>query len=162
GLTTRRITVRPVTAATWPDFERLFDARGGPHYCYCTPYRVRGDLDNAAKKTTMAAFVQAGTPVGLLAYESGVPVGWCSVAPRQTYVKPARSRPMPRATPEDAATWTVLCFYVLRNRRRRGITRALLHGAVAYAHESRAKFIEGYPFDTAGISSTHRGHSRIF
>jgi GNAT superfamily N-acetyltransferase len=159
---TARITVRLVTSATWPDFERLFDARGAPHYCYCTPYRVRGNLDNSAKKATMASLVQAGTPVGVLAYEGDVPVGWCSVAPRETYVKLARSRTMPRATPQDASTWTVLCFFVPRDHRGRGITRVLLHGAVAYARKSRAKFVEGYPFDTAGVSSTHRGHSSIF
>jgi GNAT superfamily N-acetyltransferase len=160
--TLAKFTVRPVTSATWPDFERLFDARGGPHYCYCTPYRVRGDLDDRTKKTVMASLVEAGTPIGVLAYEGDVPVGWCSVAPRETYARLARSRTMARATPEDASTWTVLCFFVPGDHRHRSIARALLRGAVAYARKSRARFVEGYPFDTAGISSTHRGHSSIF
>jgi GNAT superfamily N-acetyltransferase len=158
----RRITVRPVTSATWADLERLFDARGAPHYCYCTPYRASGHLDNARKKLAMAAFVKAGTPIGVLAYERGVPVGWCSIAPRETYVRLSRSRTMPRVTPDDAPTWTVLCFFVPRDHRGSGIAHALLHGAVSYARKSRAKFVEGYPFDTAGISSTHRGHSSLF
>jgi GNAT superfamily N-acetyltransferase len=161
-MTPRRITVRPVTSSTWADLERLFDARGAPHYCYCTLYRASGNLDNARKKPTMAALVKAGTPVGVLAYERSVPVGWCSIAPRETYVKLARSRTMPRATPEEASTWTILCFFVAREHRCRGITRALLRGAVSYARKSKAKFVEGYPFDTAGISSTHRGHSSVF
>jgi GNAT superfamily N-acetyltransferase len=162
SVTLQRVTVRPVTPATWPDFERLFDAPGAPHYCYCTPYRIHGDLDKRARRATMASFVEDGTPIGVLAYEGGVPVGWCSVAPRQTFARLARSRTMPRVTPEDAPTWTILCFFVPRDHRGRGIAGALLRGAVAYARKSRAVFLEGYPFDTAGISSTHRGHSSIF
>jgi hypothetical protein len=38
----------------------------------------------------------------------------------------------------------------------------LLQGAIAYARAQGAKVLEGYPFDSAGISSTHRGHSKVF
>jgi hypothetical protein len=91
SVTLRRITVRPVTPATWLDFERLFAAPGAPHYCYCTPYRIRGDLDKRARKAAMASFVKNATPIGVVAYEGGVPVGWCSVAPRQTFARLALS-----------------------------------------------------------------------
>src|ERR1041385_8175494 len=95
----RSIAVRPVTRTTWDDFVRLFEAKGGPHYCFCTPYRtdVR-DLSKAAKKKHMQKLVAAATPVGVLAYDGGEPIGWCSVAPRETYVRLERSRSMPRVT----------------------------------------------------------------
>ena len=98
----------------------------------------------------------------MLAYEGGAPVGWCSIAPRETYVKLARSRTMPRRTPAATPTWTVLCFFVQRSRRGRGVSVALLRGGVGYAIDQGAAIIEGYPHDTAGISSTHRGHSAVF
>jgi GNAT superfamily N-acetyltransferase len=110
----------------------------------------------------MQALVAAATPIGVLAYDGDEPVGWCSVAPRETYVRLARSRTMPRVTALDTPTWTILCFFVARSHRRAGAARALLDGAVAYARQQGAKVVEGYPFDTAGITSTHRGRSSLF
>ena len=132
------IAVRPVTNDNWEDFVRLFEIRGSPHYCWCTACRVTAarNLANSEKKSHMEALVGAGTPIGVLAYQGKEPVGWCSIAPRETYVR--------------------------RPHRGQGVTNALLEGAVAYARERGAKVVEGYPFDTAGISSTHRGHSRAF
>lgn len=157
-------SVRPVTAATWADLVRLFTARGGPHHCFCTTYRLTGVEHRTSdeRREAMAALVTGGTPVGVLAYDGDEPVGWCSVAPRESHARLARSRTMPRATPPGTATWTVLCFFVRRADRGRGVTRALLDGAVAYARAGGADVVEGYPFDTAGISSTHRGHSSAF
>jgi len=156
--------VREVTAENRADFERLFAAKGAPHYCWCTPYRLVGNehLTSEERRDAMLALVDRGVPVGVLGYEGDAPVGWCSIAPRETYAKLARSRTMPRETPEDVPTWTVLCFYVPRPRRGEGLTLALLDGAVRIARERGAAVVEGYPFDTAGISSTHRGHSSVF
>ena len=156
--------MRPVSPDTWDDFVRLFAARGGPHYCFCTPYRLSGGahLTGAQRQAAMRDLVRAGIAVGVLAYAGDEPVGWCSVAPREDYARLARSRSMPRVTPPATVTWTVLCFFVPRPRRGQGITRALLDGAVMYAAAHGAQVVEGYPFDTAGISATHRGHSRAF
>ncbi len=157
------LEVRPVGRDNWQDFARLFEARGSPHYCWCTPYRrPSADLDRAEKKATMRGHVTRGTPIGVLAYADGEPVGWCSIAPRETYTRLDRSKTMPRRTPETTPTWTVLCFFVARSHRGSGVTLALLEGAVAYARAHGAKVVEGYPFDTAGITSTHRGHSSVF
>lgn len=158
------ITVRPVTADTWADFVRLFEARGAPHYCWCTVYRIASgqQLENTEKKAFMQALVDGGEDIGVLAYRDGAPVGWCSVAPRTSYARLARSRRMPRVTPPEVSTWSVLCFFVPRGRRGTGVSHALLRGAVAYAREQGAEVVEGYPFDSAGISATHRGHSRVF
>jgi GNAT superfamily N-acetyltransferase len=159
-----RIDVRPVTGDNWKDFARLFEARGSPHYCWCTPYRFRDahEKSSVEKKVGMRELVSRRVPIGVLAYEGDEPVGWCSIAPRETYVKLERSRTMPRATPPETPTWVVLCFFVTRQHRGRGITKALLRAAIAYARSQGARIVEGYPYDTAGVSSTHRGHSSVF
>lgn len=159
-----RIDVAPVTPETWTDFERLFEARGSPHYCWCAPYRFRDahQMDAATKKAGMRRLVTGATPIGVLAYVEGEPVGWCSVAPRETYVKLERSRVMPRKTPLETPTWTVFCFFVKRSHRKQGVSRALLEGAIAYARSQGARILEAYPFDTAGQTATHRGHSSLF
>ena len=159
-----KIAVRPVTIESWKDFVGLFEIKGSPHYCWCTPYRLRDarHLDHAEKKSLMKGLVADEIPIGVLAFEGDEPIGWCSIAPRETYVRLERARTMPRMTPVASSTWTVLCFFVPRSRRKRGVTQALLEGAVAYARDHGAQIVEGYPFDTAGISSTHRGHSHVF
>lgn len=158
------ITIRPVTHENWEAFARFFGAKGSPHYCWCTLHRL-GDgrkSSKAEKKASMLKLVDAGTPIGLLASHGGEPVGWCSVAPRETYARLERSRTMPRVTSPETPTWTVLCFFVARHWRHQHIANALLEGAIAYARDQGAAVIEGYPFDTAGITATHRGHSDMF
>src|SRR4051812_20057789 len=129
------ITVRPVTGDTWEDFVRLFEAKGAPHYCWCTPYRFGDspDLTKVERKDRMHKLVSGGTPVGVLAYSGDEPIGWCSIAPRETYARLERSRTMPRVTSPETPTWTILCFFVARPYRGRKVTRVLLDGAVAYA-----------------------------
>lgn len=156
------VKVAPVTGARLDDFIALFEARGAPHYCWCAGYRSRdfGEMSDDDKRTRMCGLVQSGIPIGVLAFVDDEPVGWCSIAPRESYQKLERSRTMPRV--HDVPTWTVLCFFVPRTHRGEGIAHALLAGAVRYARAEGAVEIEGYPFDTAGVSSTHRGHSSIF
>jgi GNAT superfamily N-acetyltransferase len=162
----RELVVRPVTGKSWGDFVALFEARGSPHYCWCGVYRFAKahEMERDEKRAAMGKLVRGGTPIGVLAYagRGGPPVGWCSIAPRESYLKLARSRTMPRKTPAETPTWTVLCFFVTRPARGAHVTHALLAGAVDYARAQGARVIEGYPWDTAGISSTHRGHSSVF
>ena len=84
-----RLEFRPVDASTRNDFEAFFEARGGPHYCWCMAWRPmdkRLDVTGkAARKAGICGRIACGEPVGILAYEGGKPVGWCSVAPRSTH-----------------------------------------------------------------------------
>ena len=158
------LDIRPVTAENWDDFAGLFEARGGPHHCWCSVHRLPGShrMSNPQKKRGVHRLVKNAIPIGVLAYDGEVPVGWCSIAPRESYAKLERSRTMARATAAEIPTWTVLCFFVPRPQRGGGITHALVRGAISYARAQGAKVLEGYPFDSAGISSTHRGHSTVF
>jgi len=119
-------------------------------------HEMSGDDNRAA----MHAFIAGGTPVGLLAYDGHDPVGWCSVAPRETFPKLKRSRAMP--TGGVAPAWAVTCFFVRRSHRGRSVTRTLLLAARKYASEQGAAVIEGYPWDTSANRSAFKGHSSVF
>jgi GNAT superfamily N-acetyltransferase len=156
------VRVVPVTPRNWDDFTTLFQSKGAPHYCWCTAYRDGKDLSDEDKKASIAALVDRATPIGVLAYRDGQAIGWCSIAPRQSYARLAKSRTMARTTPLATQTWAVLCFFILRGHRRSGVARMLLDGAVEYAFSQAAEVVEGFPHDTSGVSSTHRGHSALF
>ena len=111
---------RPVTRERWTDFERLFEARGGPKSCWCMVFRRDDDgripRTKADRNTAMASKVRRGTPVGVLAYdESGEPVAWCSVAPRQTL---AVFRGLEWPDRDRSTVWSITCFYVKSGIRR--------------------------------------------
>ncbi len=137
---------RPVTPERWTDFERLFEARGGPKYCWCMVGR-RDDAGriprtNADRKQAMASKIRCGTPVGILAYDDEEPVAWCSVAPRMT-LSVYRGLEWPEG--DRSTVWSITCFYVKRGIRRGGIMSRLIDEAVAHARRNGASVVEAYP-----------------
>jgi len=104
--------------------------------------------------------VMEGTPVGVLAYAEGEPVGWCSIAPRETYEALERYRALPRI--DDAPVWSVVCFFIDRRVRRRGATLGLLEAAIEYARSNGATIIEGYPVEPGPRLYTYMGSPSTF
>lgn len=149
-----------VTTVTQVDFERLFDARGGPRYCWCMAWRDmpnRQHATNDERKQEMTALIKAGTPVGIIAYSEGEPAGWCSVAPRETYRKLS-----PKQDDSEARIWSIVCFYVPRAWRGSGFATALLDAAVKHAFAKGARTIEAYPVDQASPSYRFMGFREMF
>ena len=104
-------------------------------------------------------------PAGLLAYQEGVPVGWCAVGPRTRYPQVARSRLMAHRDPaEDADVWFVPCFFVRVGSRRSGITKLLLEAAIEHAGGYGARAIEGFPLagDGPHKNSRYLGSEPLF
>jgi GNAT superfamily N-acetyltransferase len=147
------LDVHPLTPDRWEDLAVLFDRPGDARGCWCMYWRVRGsEFDRLGGRRARAAFnevVAAGPPPGLLAYRDGRPVGWCAVAPRETYPRVLRS-PILRPVDDQPACWAVVCFYVERGERRGGVAAALLDAAVELAAAGGAEAVEGYPRDTGG------------
>lgn len=146
------LTFKPVTPATWPDFEVLFGENGAMAGCWCMWWRVkRKDWEANAydgNRAAMKALVDGGTVPGLLAFDGDRAVGWVSVAPREDFGVLQRS---PVLKPVDEQpVWSIVCFYVDKEYRDRGVTRALLDAAVDYARAQGATLIEGYPLDPQG------------
>ncbi len=100
-------------------------------------------------ESTMEAARTSPSPApGVIAYLDGEPVGWCGLGPRAAMPRLVDSRTIPRV--DDVPVWSIGCFVVRTGYRRRGVTRALLDGAIAYAREHGAPGIEGYPIDPVG------------
>lgn len=113
--------------------------------------RTRRDWEAAQGAGNRRAFrnlVTQGPPPGLIAYGNGEPVGWCALAPRTQYVGLTRSRVLKPV--DDQPVWSISCFFVRRDWRRRGVTIALLDAAATFARRHGADVLEGYPVDTRG------------
>jgi GNAT superfamily N-acetyltransferase len=103
--------------------------------------------------------VRQGAPVGVLAYRNGEPVGWCSVAPRESYAALERNQKLARIDRRRA--WAVVCFFVDARFRRKGMTEGLLRAAVEYSRSQGARIVEGYPVHP-GEMYGFMGSSSIF
>lgn len=143
------VECHPVTPDRWPDLETLFGPRGATGGCWCMYWRLpRAQFSAQKGKDTKAALqhlVESGEIVGLLAYAQGQPVGWCAVAPRESYPVLERSRILKRV--DAAPVWSVVCFFVSKAFRGKGVTTVLLQAAVEYAREHGARIVEGYPIE---------------
>jgi GNAT superfamily N-acetyltransferase len=147
-----QLAVHPVTPDRWDDLATLFGERGASSGCWCMFFRLTssefGDQAGAAAREGLRGLVRSGAVPGLLAYWEGRPVGWCSVAPREEFRRVLRS-PILRPV-DDRPVWSVVCFYIDRTARRRGVAERLLDAAIQHAATAGAEALEGYPRDTTG------------
>ena len=158
------LAFHPLTPERLPDLARFSARHGKFRYCSCMRWRLTStEFQRSTKEGRAAALeglVRQGMPVGVLAYADGEPVGWCSIAPRETCAALERSRALARL--DDAPVWSVVCFFVDRRFRRQGVTRGLLKAAVEYAQAQGATIIEGYPVEPGARLYTYMGSPATF
>jgi hypothetical protein len=146
------VEIFPLTPDRFDDLVELFGPdRGANSGCWCMWWRMpRGDwkaTPREEKRDRFRAIVEQGPPPGVLAYDGDTAVGWCAVGPRKSLPQFNRSRV---AAPFDGVegVFAVNCFYILSGRRRDGLMRVLLDGALAFAVGQGAKVIEACPIET--------------
>jgi GNAT superfamily N-acetyltransferase len=93
--------------------------------------RFRGQENREALKS----LVDGGKVPGILAYSDDQPIGWVSVGPREDFRALERSRILKPV--DDQPVWSVVCFFVARSFRHRGLTVELLKAAASYAGQRR-------------------------
>ncbi len=144
-----QFTFHPLTPDRWHDLEKLFGPRGATGGCWCMWWRLKrtefDQLRGDGNHQMMKAIVDSGEIPGILAYSQGEPVGWCSIAPRESFPALERSRTLRRI--DDQPVWSVVCFYTAKGFRRQGLMVQLLQSAVEYARQLGAQIVEGYPYD---------------
>ncbi len=139
----------PLTRDRWADFEQLFGERGACGGCWCMLWRLKRSEFERQKgegnRKAMQAIVDSGEVPGLLAYAGDVPVGWCSVAPRDSFSVLNRSRVLKKI--DESPVWSIVCFFVEKNYRNRGLSVQLLRAAIEYVKERGGTLLEGYPVE---------------
>ena len=144
--------VYPATAARWKALETLFGPRGACAGCWCMYWRrsrsefVRGKGEG--NRRALRALVVARARPGLLGFVGRRPVAWCSVAPRDQFPVLDRSRTL--APVDETPVWSIVCLFVARSHRRRGLSVAMLRAAVEHARGRGARVVEGYPVEPRG------------
>ena len=143
---------RPLTPETWADLEELFELPGGSivRGCWCMYYRRTGKVSVSAaagvdNKSQLCSLVDSGVVPGLVGYVDGRPAGWISLGPREDYLKLRRSPIMKPV--DDAEVWSVVCTYVAKQFRGRGLQHRLLAAGLDHAREHGVRLVEAYPVD---------------
>jgi GNAT superfamily N-acetyltransferase len=158
------VTYKPVTNENLEDLDAFSRAHGKFRYCSCMRWRLTSTEFKGSGKDQRVDMLQkrveAGIPVGVLAYLDGQPVGWCSIGPRDSFGALERFRALARV--DDAPVWAVVCFVVDRKVRRQGVTLGLLKAAVAYAKSQGAHIVEGYPVEPGPRLYTYMGSPSTF
>lgn len=139
----------PLTPDRWADFESLFGHRGACGGCWCMYWRVprreftKGQGEPFRK--AMRGLVEAGTAPGLLAYDGRDAVGWISIGKREEFILLKQSRVL--APVDDQPVWSIVCFYIAKSHRKKGLMLSLIQAAVEHAWKNGAKIVEAYPMD---------------
>ena len=142
-----RLTFRPLKPDTWNDFESLFGERGACGGCWCMAWRqTRAQYDarkGTPNKRSMRRLVRNRAQLGILAYDGGRAIGWCAVAPREEFSRLGTSRVL---RPVDGeAVWSIPCFFLAKEYRRRGLSAEVLKGVIAICRAKGVKILEAYP-----------------
>jgi GNAT superfamily N-acetyltransferase len=137
----------PLTPGRWDDFVRLFGKHGAYGGCWCMWWReTRAEFEKRqgeGNRRAMRKIIESDEVPGILAYAAGSPAGWISIAPRENFSGLERSRTLKRI--DEKPVWSIVCFFVGKEYRNKGIAVPLIRAAVAYAKQHGAKVIEAYP-----------------
>jgi GNAT superfamily N-acetyltransferase len=143
------VEVRP--AAVFEDVRALLGPkRPDASVCWCLSYRIPSRLNNELRGPARGEYVAEllqQRPLGVLAYDDAEPVGWAAVAPRADTTF-ARNRKIPRV--DDLPVWSLWCIRVRPGHRGKGLSHALIRGAVEFARQRGAPAVEAYPLDNKG------------
>jgi len=143
------IEIRSLKTTDWPNIEALFGDNGACGGCWCMAWRLpRGgklyeENKGAPNRRRFRQLVAEGSAHGLLAFDAGIAIGWCSVGPKSEFPKLENSRVL--KVPPLGNDWAVLCFYIQRSYRGRRVATKLLNEAVNYARLNDATILDGFP-----------------
>ncbi len=165
------LTVVAAHRASIDDLQAIFGTRGSSARCQCQRYKLAplesfGSMpveERAHRLRAQTSGAERGSPEtsGIVAYLADVPAGWCAVEPRCNYRGLVRNQRVPWSgrdeDKEDSTVWAITCLLVRAGFRRRGISRALIGAAVAFARSGGARAVEAYPTAHAVAEELHCG-----
>lgn len=157
------VVVKPLRPDDAGKFLHFFDHERGTAFadnpawskCYCNYYNVPKSIRWALlsapyNRDAMKVRIDVGEMEGFVAYEGADVVGWVNAQARHKLphcfarfgISPT---PLPCAPFEAAA---IVCFVIAPSRRRRGIARMLLRGALESFAARGFKLVDAFPFNS--------------
>jgi GNAT superfamily N-acetyltransferase len=143
------IHVRSLEPDDWPNVETLFGDNGACGGCWCMWWRVPrgGKLWEQNKgepnRRALRELIKSGSVHAGIAFEESTPVGWCCFGPRDDFPRLDRTRAF--SISNESGTWAVVCFFIHRDYRRRGVAGLLLEHALVEARSAGAARIQAAP-----------------
>jgi GNAT superfamily N-acetyltransferase len=147
---------KELTPATWPDFERLFSKHGGVGGCWCMFYqRPHGGTvkklipteRRAKNKRDKKSLVNDGGFHGVLLYDRGNAIGWCTYGLKQEFPRSDSGRNYRRLNLKNdpERLWRITCFFVDRDYRKKGVAKIALNAALDSIRAKGGGVVEAYP-----------------
>jgi GNAT superfamily N-acetyltransferase len=140
---------RPLTPDRVDDFAAVANPNRRPSHCWCLSHRLSAreitELGGGSREAAFRALCARENPPGVIGYDDGEPVGWCSIGPRSENTRLSQSRLIRPL--DDVPVWSIICVVIRGGHRRRGYTTPLINGAVEYAATRGAPAVESYPVD---------------
>ena len=140
----------PLSPDRWDALANLFGKAGASSGCWCMYWRLGNGYYRRPHEQNREDFrtvVAAGPPPGLLAYKGELAVGWCQLTPRDALPWLDRARYLGRV--DEAAVWSISCFFVRRGYRGQGVASELILAAVDAARAAHVDLLEAYPIDAS-------------
>lgn len=144
-------TVRELSPETWPDFAKIVEKHDGVWGgCWCVTFHHptgKGTGTAAGNRALKEKLVRANRSHAALVYDGPEVVGWCQFGPPTEL--PGRMSGFARLG-MDQPDWRIPCFFVDRDRRRAGVARAALAGALRIIATKGGGTVDAYPISVHG------------
>jgi GNAT superfamily N-acetyltransferase len=141
------ISFQPLNKSTWNAFGQLFGKNGACGGCWCMTWRLSSkeyeEYKGEGNKHKLFRLVKEEKPLGVIAFQNAIPIGWCSVSPRNTLVRLETSRLLKPI--DDHPVWSITCLFLHKAFRRKNISPLLVKEASVYAFTNGALIVEAYP-----------------
>ena len=148
---TAQFLIRELGRGTWPGFVRIMEKHNGVWGgCWCVAFHLQpGESYRSvtSRRAYKERLVRANRSHAALVYDGEDIVGWCQFGPPAEL--PGRMAGF-RKLGEAAPDWRITCFFVDRDRRRKGIAEAALAGALRIIAAKGGGTVDGYPIATRG------------
>jgi GNAT superfamily N-acetyltransferase len=141
-------TTKEVKPALWPEIKKLFGSNGACGGCWCQAWRTEkgeswSDIKGSVARERLRSGIRNGTTQGILAFDAGVPIGWCTFGPRNTF--PRLNRATTLGCNDSSLVWSVPCFFVSRRYREKGVATLMLNHAILIMKRNEVQIAEAYP-----------------
>ncbi len=146
-----RFLIKELRSETWPGFERIVEKHNGVWGgCWCLAFHLKRSQEKqwAGKhKALKEKLVRANQSHAVLVYDGADVVGWCQFGPPVELPGRMSGYGKLDVAPPD---WRITCFFVDRDHRKEGVSKAALQGALHIIASKGGGTVDGYPIDTRG------------